>query len=213
MFSDSFAQILDVVVNLNLFIAQMVDKFGWVSYLILFLVVFCETGLVITPFLPGDSLLFAVGAIAATSNLSIYIVIICLILAAFIGDQCNYWIGRKFSQYLIRRKLIKVKHIEKTQGFYKRHGAKTLVIARFLPIVRTFAPFVAGVGKMRYIKYLFVSILSAIIWVVIVTLCGYLFGNIPVIRNNFSIAIFIIILLSVLPGVIIAFWERKKSKN
>ena len=213
MFSDSFAQILDIVINLNLFIGQMVDKFGWVSYLILFLVVFCETGLVITPFLPGDSLLFAVGAIAATSNLSIYIVIISLILAAFIGDQCNYWIGRKFSQYLIGHKLIKVKHIERTQGFYKRHGAKTLVIARFLPIIRTFAPFVAGVGKMRYIKYLFVSILSAIIWVVIVTLCGYLFGNIPVIKNNFSIAIFVIILLSVLPGVIIAFLEWKKSKN
>lgn len=212
MLSESFAHIVNIVLHLNQFIGQMVDKFGWLSYLILFLVVFCETGLVVTPFLPGDSLLFAVGAIAATSNLSLTIVMICLILAAFIGDQCNYWIGRKFSQYLIKRNWIKTKYIDKTQSYYQRHGSKTLVIARFVPIVRTFAPFVAGVGKMNYPKYLSISFLSALFWVLSVSLCGYFFGNIPIVKNNFSIVIFVIILLSILPGVIVAFRERRRSR-
>ncbi len=212
MLAESVTHIVNIVLHLNLFIGQMVDKFGWLSYLILFLVVFCETGLVVTPFLPGDSLLFAVGAIAATSNLSLPLVMICLILAAFIGDQCNYWIGRKFSQYLIQRNWIKTKYIDKTQGFYQRHGSKTLIIARFVPIIRTFAPFVAGVGKMSYPKYLSISFISALIWVLSVTLCGYFFGNIPVVKNNFSIVILVIILLSILPGVIIAFRERQNSK-
>ena len=212
MLSESFAHIVNIVLHLNQFIGQMVDKFGWLSYLILFLVVFCETGLVVTPFLPGDSLLFAVGAIAATSNLSLTIVMICLILAAFIGDQCNYWIGRKFSQYLIERNWIKTKYIDKTQSYYQRHGSKTLVIARFVPIVRTFAPFVAGVGKMNYPKYLSISFLSALFWVLSVSLCGYFFGNIPIVKNNFSIVIFVIILLSILPGVIVAFRERRRSR-
>ena len=212
MLAESFSQILDTLVNLNLFIGQLVNKFGWVSYLILFIVVFCETGLVITPFLPGDSLLFAVGAICAITKLNLYIVMLCLIVAAFTGDQCNYWIGRKFSKYLIKKNWIKAKNIEKTRGFYKRHGAKTLIIARFLPIVRTFAPFVAGVGKMYYPKYLFVSIVSAIIWVVTVTVCGYFLGNIPIIRDYFSIVVFVIIILSIIPGLVIAFWERKKPK-
>ena len=205
--------IIHNILHLNLFISQIVSYLGWMSYLLLFLVVFCETGLVVTPFLPGDSLLFAVGTITATGRLNLTLIIILLILAAFCGDQCNYWVGRKFSKILIHKNWIKTEYIDKTEVFYKKHGNKTLVIARFIPIIRTFAPFVAGVGKMNYYKYLTISLLSAILWVTSITLCGHFFGNIPIVKQNFSVAILVIILISVILGIFIGYKENKKNKK
>lgn len=210
MTTNDFIQSL---LHLNLFVGEMVNKLGWLSYVILFLIIFCETGLVVMPFLPGDSLLFAIGAITVTTPLSLPIVIISLSIAAFIGDQCNYWIGRKFSGYLLKKQWIKQPHIDKTEVFFKKHGKKTLVIARFFPIVRTFAPFVAGVGKMRYSTYLGISAFSAAFWVVSVTLCGYFFGNMPFVKNNFTIFIVVVVLATIIPSLIIAFKERKENRE
>ena len=198
--------------HFNQFISEIVNKMGFISYIILFLIIFCETGLVIMPFLPGDSLLFLVGTISATSKLNISLVIIILSSAAFIGDQCNYWIGRKFSKVLLQKNFIREEHITKTEAFFKKHGKITLVIARFFPIVRTFAPFVAGVGKMNYKIYLAVSIISAVFWVTSLSLCGYFFGNLPFVQNNLTILIIAVILVTVIPSIIIAVKEKNSQK-
>ena len=205
---------INTMLHLNLFIAEMVNKLGVLSYIILFLIIFCETGLVIMPFLPGDSLLFAVGAITVTSQLNIYTIIISLSIAAFLGDQCNYWIGRKFCKILLKKQWINAEHIQKTESFFKKYGKITLVIARFFPIVRTFAPFVAGVGKMKYTTYLAVSAVSAIFWVTSVSLCGYFFGNLPFVKNNFTLFIVAVILVTIIPSMIIAYKEkRSRTQN
>lgn len=201
------------MLHLNLFIAETVNKLGVLSYIILFLIIFCETGLVVMPFLPGDSLLFAVGAITATSKLNIELIIISLSIAAFLGDQCNYWIGRKFSKVLLKKQWIKTDHVQKTEKFFKKYGKITLVIARFFPIVRTFAPFVAGVGKMNYKTYLAVSAVSAIFWVTSISLCGYFFGNLPFVKDNFTIFIAAVILITIIPSLIIAYKEKKSRKQ
>lgn len=205
--------LIDLVLHLNIYLGQMIDHFGWISYLILFTIVFCETGLVVTPFLPGDSLLFAVGAIAASSKLSLPLSCFCLISGAFLGDQCNYWVGRKLSLFFIKKNLIKKTYLDRTHDFYEKHGSKTLIIARFVPIIRTFAPFVAGAGKMYYPKYLFISIFSAIFWVFSLTILGYLFGNILFVKQNFSLAIAAIIIISIMPAIIIALKARFKKNS
>ncbi len=197
---------IDFILHIDVHLSFIVTKYQTWTYLILFVIVFCETGLVITPFLPGDSLLFAAGTIAAlpAQPLEIKVVILTFLLAAFLGDNVNYWIGRFLGHKVYERnyKLIKRKYLDKTHAFYEKHGGKTLIIARFMPIIRTFAPFVAGVGTMDYKRFLTFCILGNIIWTLTFCLAGYYMGNIPFIQKNFSLVILAIIFVSMLPPII-----------
>ena len=182
----------------------------------LFLIIFAETGFVFTPFLPGDSILFAAGAFAALGSFNITLLVFLLWLAAFSGDMINYWIGHFFGQKIIdhpKIPFINQKHIDKTQKFYKKHGGKTIFLARFIPIIRTFAPFVAGVGKMEYKRFAIYNILGGLVWIFSFTLAGYFFGNIPQVKRNFSIIIIIIIVLSVVPIIIEIIKNKFLTKN
>jgi membrane-associated protein len=193
---------IDFVLHLDTYLTQLVSTYGVLTYAILFGVIFAETGLVVTPFLPGDSLLFAAGAIAAIGSLNVWGLTGLLILAAILGDTVNYWIGHYFGQKLVdnpKIKFINQEHIDKTQQFYKKYGGKTIILARFVPIVRTFAPFVAGVGSMDYKKFITYNIAGGVAWVSIFTLLGYFFGNLEFIQENFHYAVFAIIFLSLIP--------------
>ncbi|OGQ07375.1 MAG: hypothetical protein A3G32_05240 [Deltaproteobacteria bacterium RIFCSPLOWO2_12_FULL_40_28] len=201
-----FFQFIDLVLHIDIYLNQWIALTGPWMYVFLFLVIFCETGLVVTPFLPGDSLLFAIGALSAASHspLQIHSLIFLLTLAAIMGDSSNYWIGRFIGSKVFSKETrwIKKKYLFKTQNFYEKYGAKTIVLGRFLPIIRTFAPFVAGVGIMKYKLFLTFSVLGTIAWISLFLLAGYYFGNIPVVKNNFSIVIMAIIVISLLPAVI-----------
>ncbi len=202
---DLVSALLDVVLHLDRHLSDVIQHYGVWTYLILFLIVFCETGLVVTPFLPGDSLLFAVGTFAALGALDLWLAMALLMVAAILGDSLNYAIGARVGPRVFRQEGVRFlnrRHLERTLAFYERYGAKTIVIARFVPIVRTFAPFVAGIGQMRYARFLFYNVTGGAIWILILVLGGYLFGNIPVVRRNFSLVIFAIIGLSILPAVI-----------
>jgi len=180
----------------------LLQQYGIWIYLILFLTVFCETGLVIAPFLPGDSLLFASGAVWASAHMRVEILALTLVGAAFTGDNCNYWIGRLFGGRIANNphpRFLNRRALERTEAFYARHGGKTIVIARFVPIVRTFAPFVAGVGRMIYGRFLVFSVVGASLWVGLLVSCGYLFGGIPAVRENFAFVILAIVVLSIAP--------------
>ena len=208
---------IDFVLHIDTYLLDIVKNYQTWTYLILFLIVFMETGLVVTPFLPGDSLLFAAGTIAAMPGepLQMLPLIILLICAAFSGDNTNYFIGKFLGHKVYEKnyRLIKREYLDKTHIFYEKHGGKTLIIARFMPIIRTFAPFVAGVGKMTYFRFISFSIFGNVLWVVLFTMAGYFFGNIPFIKNNFTMAILAIILISLLP-MVIAFVQnlfRKKA--
>jgi membrane-associated protein len=210
----------DFLLHIDKYLLQIVSDYRTWTYLILFAIIFMETGFVVTPFLPGDSLLFAAGTIAAMPGnpLNIVYIIPLLITAAFAGDNTNYFIGRFLGHKVYERnyRLIKREYLDKTHVFYEKHGRITIIIARFIPIIRTFAPFVAGVGTMHYIRFVSFSILGNIIWVGLFSLAGYFFGNIPVIKNNFTIAIFTIIFVSVLPIIITAvrkYLGRRTSRN
>ena len=185
---------------------KWVPVYHYLTYLFLFIIIFMETGFVVTPFLPGDSLLFAAGMVAALDGhpLNIIILIPLLICAAFGGDNTNYFIGKLLGQTVYEKnyRLIKRAYLDKTHAFYEKHGGKTLIIARFMPIIRTFAPFVAGVGTMRYFRFISFSIVGNVLWVVSFSLAGYFFGNIPLVKNNFTIVVFGIIFISVLPMII-----------
>ena len=198
--------ILDLFLHLPDHLRDFISAQGPLVYGLLFLIIFCETGLVITPFLPGDSLLFAIGAIAAdpTSNLNIWVAAIILLVAAILGDTLNYWIGRKFGGWIMRTfpKIVKPSHITKTNEFFVRYGGKTIIIARFVPIVRTFAPFVAGSGEMNYRRFMFFNVTGAVLWVGLILPCGWFFGNIPIVKANFELVVLGIIGISVLPMVI-----------
>lgn len=198
-------EILDLFLHLPDHLRDFISAHGTLVYGLLFLIIFCETGLVITPFLPGDSLLFAIGAIAAdpTSNLNIWIAAGILLVAAILGDTVNYWIGRRFGGWMMRRfpKIVKPSHIAKTNEFFVRYGGKTIIIARFVPIVRTFAPFVAGSGEMDYRRFMFYNVTGAILWVGLILPCGWFFGNIPVVKANFELVVLGIIFISILPMV------------
>ncbi|MEY4569073.1 MAG: hypothetical protein RLZZ398_512 [Verrucomicrobiota bacterium] len=198
--------ILDLFLHLPDHLRDFISAQGPLVYGLLFLIIFCETGLVITPFLPGDSLLFAIGAIAAdpTSNLNIWVAAIILLVAAILGDTLNYWIGRKFGGWMMRTfpKIVKPSHITKTNEFFVRYGGKTIIIARFVPIVRTFAPFVAGSGEMDYRRFMFFNVTGAVLWVGLILPCGWFFGNIPIVKANFELVVLGIIGISVLPMVI-----------
>lgn len=209
--------ILDFFLHLDKHLTDIVNEYGTLTYAILFLIVFVETGLIVMPLLPGDSLLFAAGALAALpgSELSVAIIIPLLIVAALAGDNVNYFIGSYFSEQIKKRErifLFKREYITQTEAFYEKHGGKTVIMARFVPIVRTIAPFVAGAGNMPYKRYITFCVLGAVLWVVGITLMGYAFGNIPVVKNNFEIVIFGIIGLSVLP-IIIGVLKSKFSSS
>lgn len=196
-----FAAIADFILHIDIHLGEIIANYGALSYAILFVIIFAETGLVFTPFLPGDSLLFAAGAFSAVGSFNIVVLLLLLWAAAFLGDTANYWIGRFFGRKIIDNPKIPInqKHIDKTQKFYDTYGGKTIFLARFLPIVRTFAPFIAGIGKMDYKKFVFYNAAGGFVWVFGFTLLGYFFGNLPGIKENFSIVIIVIIMLSVIP--------------
>ncbi|MCK9626631.1 MAG: DedA family protein [Bacteroidales bacterium] len=199
--------LINIILHIDIYLAEIVNIYGILSYLLLFIVIFIETGLVFVPFLPGDSLLFAAGAISAISSLNIYALIIILFIAAFLGDTTNYFIGKFFGNKLSAK--VNQKYLLRTQEFYKKYGGMTIFLARFIPIIRTFAPFVAGLGKMNYNKFIIYNATGGLIWVLLFTLSGYFLGNIPQIKENFSIIVVIIILLSFVP-VLFEFIKNKK---
>jgi membrane-associated protein len=210
-------QLIDFILHIDKHLVQMVTDYQTWTYLILFAIIFCETGLVVTPFLPGDSLLFATGALSAmdTNPINVYLIIPLLIAAAFIGDNTNYWIGRYLGKKVYEKnyRLIRRKYLDKTKVFYDKHGAKTLVFARFMPILRTFAPFVAGVGTMNYSRFLTFSIIGNVIWVNLFTWAGYIFADNKFVKNNFSIVIIAIIIISLLPPVFAVLREKFRKKQ
>ncbi len=206
---------VDFILHLDTNLALLVTQYGFITYAILFSIVFAETGLVILPFLPGDSLLFAAGAIAALGSLNLGLVIAILISAAILGDTVNYWIGHYFGRKIVdnpKITFINQEHIDKTEQFYKKYGGKTIILARFVPIIRTFAPFVAGVGKMHYRTFITYNVVGGILWVSIFSLLGYYFGNLQFIKENFHYAIFAIIGLSVLP-MIYEYIQHKRNPD
>ena len=197
------AAFIDIVLHLDVHLLKLTADYGVWVYAILFLIIYCETGLVVTPFLPGDSLLFVAGALCGMGALQLEWLAPLLILAAFSGDNTNYWIGRLIGMRLLQAnsKLIKREHLDKTHAFYEKHGSKTVVLARFLPIIRTFAPFVAGIGLMNYRLFMLSSILGSIAWIGSLTLAGYFFGNIPWVKSNLTLIIVGIIVVSLLPAL------------
>jgi len=206
---------IDFILHLDTHLVELVSRYGTFSYAILFAIIFCETGLVVTPILPGDSLLFAIGALSAKGALNVYTAALLLMLAAIIGDSTNYWIGyfvgpkvfhSESSRWLNR------KHLDRTSEFYERYGVKTVIIARFMPIVRTFAPFVAGIGRMYYPRFLIFSVLGSFLWIGLFVAAGYVFGNIPVVKRNFTLVVLAIIFVSLLPALIEAARARLGRK-
>ncbi|WP_252213266.1 DedA family protein [Clostridium sp. VAP41] len=208
---ENASQIVDIFIHMNKYIGMIINNYGMQTYLILFIVVFCETGLVVTPFLPGDSLIFAAATFAAMGALNIYTLVILLIVAAILGDTVNYEIGRLFGNKLIKNNIVKKDHIEKTNKFYEKHGVKTIMFARFIPIVRTIAPFVAGIGKMNYKDFILFNVIGGNLWVMILSICGYFFGNIRFVRNNLSLILIGMIIISVLPAIIVFINEKRKN--
>jgi membrane-associated protein len=198
----------DLALHLDVHLAAFVAEHGVWVYGLLFLIVFCETGLVVTPFLPGDSLLFVTGAVAAAGGMDIVLVMATLVAAALCGDNVNYWIGRTLGVKVFAR-FINPAHLKRTHEFYERHGGKTIILARFVPIVRTYVPFVAGLGTMPYLRYLAFCVAGALLWVVLLCLAGYWFGNLPKVKENLTIVILAIVAISVSPGVIA--WLRSRS--
>ena len=201
--------LLDFFLHLDEHLANIINQYGVWTYAILFLIIFMETGFVVTPFLPGDSLLFAAGTFAALGSLNVWLLILLLIVAAIAGDTVNYWIGHYLGDRAYNVKWIKKEYLDRTHAFFAKHGGKTIFLARFVPIVRTFAPFVAGMGRMSYSYFFSYNVFGGIVWVVLFTLLGYFFGNIPFVKANFELVIIAIIILSVLPAV----WEALKARR
>ena len=205
---------VDVVLHLDRHMQWLVANYGAWIYLILFAIVFCETGLVVMPFLPGDSMLFVAGTLAAAGDMYIHGLFAALATASFLGDNTNYWIGRYIGPHAFKRegsRLLNPAHLERTQRFYDRHGAKTIFFARFIPIIRTFAPFVAGIGHMRYGRFLFYSFSGSIAWVGSLSYAGYYFGNMPAVKENLSLVILGSVLLSISPGIVEYLRHRGKT--
>ena len=197
--------LFEILLHLDKHLDLLIRNYGVWTYAILFLIIFLETGLVVTPFLPGDSLLFAVDSFAAFGSLDAKLLVISLSIAAIAGDTVNYWIGYMVGPKVFNKeksRFLNKEYLYRTHRFYEKYGGKTIILARFIPIIRTFAPFVAGIGSMTYRRFILYNISGGIAWVVIFVLGGYLFGNIPVVKQNFSLAIFVIIILSILPGII-----------
>lgn len=204
-------EIIDIFIHIDEYLSNIVNLFGPLTYVLLFIIVFAETGFVVTPFLPGDSLLFAVGTLAGGNFLNIVIVYLTLLAAAILGDTVNYWLGHHIGSRVFAKKnsrIFKQAYLEKTIEFYKKHGGKTIILARFVPIVRTFAPFVAGVGKMHYATFLLYNVVGGFLWVTSLTWLGYFFGQMPFIKENFEYAVIGIVIISLLP----LFYEFIKHK-
>ncbi|PII60880.1 hypothetical protein BMH24_05840 [Serratia sp. OLJL1] len=207
--------IIDFILHIDVHLAELVAQYGMWVYAILFLILFCETGLVVTPFLPGDSLLFVAGALAPlpTNDLNVHTMVALMAVAAIIGDAVNYTIGRLFGEKLFSNpnsKIFRRSYLDKTHQFYEKHGGKTIILARFVPIVRTFAPFVAGMGHMSYRHFAAYNVIGALVWVLLFTYAGYLFGDLPVVQENLKLLIVGIIIVSILPGVI-EIWRHKRA--
>lgn len=204
--------IISFILHIDVHLAEIVAQYGVLSYGFLFAIIFAETGLIVTPFLPGDSLLFAIGALSALGSFNIFLSLAVLAAAAILGDTVNYWVGHFFGQKIVDNPnipFINQKHIDQTTEFYKKHGGKTIILARFVPIVRTFAPFVAGIGKMDYGQFLLYNVIGGLTWVGAFTLLGFFFGNLPSVKENFTIVVLAIIAISVLPMI----WEFIKAKR
>lgn len=197
------AQLFDFILHIDVHLGEIISNYGTLTYAILFGIIFVETGLVFMPFLPGDSLLFAAGAFAALGNFNIVLLLALMIVAAILGDTVNYWIGHFFGDRLVANPRVPInkEHIEETQKFFDKHGGKTIILARFVPIVRTFAPFVAGIGRMKYSQFVSYNIIGGFTWVLVATLAGYFFGNIPFVKENFSLVVIGIVLVSVIPMI------------
>jgi len=209
------AALTDLVVHLDQHLESFVAQHGAWVYALLFAIVFCETGLVVTPFLPGDSLLFVAGAVAAVGGMDIVAVTATLVAAALCGDNVNYWVGRwigpKVFHYRESR-WFSPEHLQRAHAFYERHGGKTIILARFVPIVRTYVPFVAGIGAMPYLRYLAFCVAGALLWVVSLCIVGYFFGNIPAVKNNLTVVIIVIVLISISPAIIAFIKSKLKQK-
>ena len=209
-------EILDFILHIDKHLVALTAQYGLWVYAILFLIIFCETGLVVTPFLPGDSLLFASGAVVASSqgSLNIHIIVLILLTAAIVGDAVNFMIGKYFGEKLFSNpnsKIFKQEYLSKTHAFYEKYGGKTIILARFVPIVRTFAPFVAGMGNMHYGRFLRYNIIGALVWVLSLTYLGYIFGNLPFVKDNFGKVVIGIIVVSVLP-MLVEFVRTKRNR-
>lgn len=208
--------IIDFILHIDVHLAELVAQYGVWIYAILFLILFCETGLVVTPFLPGDSLLFVAGALAAlpSNALDVHLMVVLMCIAAILGDAVNYTIGRLFGEKLFSNpnsKIFRRSYLDKTHQFYARHGGKTIILARFVPIVRTFAPFVAGMGHMSYRHFAAYNVVGALLWVLLFSYAGYLFGDLPVVQQNLKLLIVAIIVVSILPGVIEIIRHRRAA--
>jgi membrane-associated protein len=208
-------KLIDIFLHLDKHLEQYTQDYGGWIYLILFIIIFCETGLVVTPFLPGDSLLFAAGAIAALGNMNVLWLFALLSIAGILGDTVNYWAGNYIGPkaFKSRSRFLKKEYLERTHQFYEKHGGKTIIIARFIPIIRTFAPFVAGIGSMTYSRFVAYNVSGGILWVAIFVFAGYFFGEAEIVKKNFSLVIIAIVLISVLPGVIEYIRHRRASRQ
>lgn len=207
-------QLFDLVLHLDKHLAAFVQAHGGWIYFLLFMIVFAETGLVITPFLPGDSLLFVAGTLAAAGGMNVGLLMVLLIIAAILGDTVNYWVGHHIGPRVFRNRnarFFKPAYLDYTHAFFERHGGKTIIIGRFLPIIRTFAPFVAGAGSMTYSRFLFYNVAGAVLWVVSLVLAGYLFGNLKIVQENLTLVIIGIIILSLVPGFVEYLRHRKRA--
>ncbi|MDR0219015.1 MAG: DedA family protein [Enterobacteriaceae bacterium] len=207
--------IIDFILHIDVHLAELVATYGDWVYGILFLILFCETGLVVTPFLPGDSLLFVAGALSAlnSNDLNVHIMVALMVTAAIIGDAVNYAIGRIFGEKLFNNpnsRIFRRSYLDKTHQFYEKHGGKAIILARFVPIIRTFAPFVAGMGKMSYRHFAFYNVIGAVVWVLLFTYAGYLFGDMPIIQKNLKLLIVAIIFISIVPGII-EIWRHRRA--
>ncbi len=210
--------VIDFILHIDVHLATLATQYGVWIYAILFVIIFCETGLVVTPFLPGDSLLFVAGALCAlpSNNLYVHLLVLIIIGAAILGDASNYLIGRFFGQKLFNNpnsKIFKQSYLEKTHHFYEKYGGKTIILARFVPIVRTFAPFVAGMGRMSYRHFSFFNVVGGIVWVVLFIYAGYFFGGLQFVQNNLKLLIVVIIVISVLPAIVEVYREKRKQKQ
>jgi len=206
---------IDLFLHLDKHLGELIGEYGLWTYAILFVIIFCETGLVVAPLLPGDSLLFAAGALAATSTLNPHMLTLLLSIAAITGNTVNYLIGYRIGPRIFhaeKSRLFKKEYLDRTHAFYEKHGGKTIIIARFLPIIRTFAPFVAGIGKMSYSRFTLYNVVAGIAWVALFVYAGFYFGNLPIVKRNFSIVIMAIIVISMMPAVIEFLKHRRASR-
>lgn len=207
--------LLDIILNLDIYLTYLINNYGMVAYLIIFLIIFCETGLVVTPFLPGDSMIFVLGALGASGKINLLVIGSIIIAGSILGNMLNYQIGRWVGPKVFEKntsRFLNKEYLLRTHAFFEKHGGKTIVIARFMPIIRTFAPFVAGIGQMEYYRFTIYNIIGSVAWVLVCLAAGYSFGNIPVVENNFTLIIVGIILVSLIPAAVIS-WRHKRNKS